>query len=246
MLPALHILCAKLGVAAYDPDYIATGALSLAPFSRTQFGTIWANDPRVGRVRHGFVSFGPEGPMWTFAGTLTPGGSIVEWLDDFQAFLDKDPDSPGKFHRGGLQFFNSLTLQVGGAEQPIRQAIAAYPEALAGATFHGHSLGAPCAAKAAKIAGTALPPVLIACPKFWDEDYADASQQQWPIIPFYVNPDDAVPNVPITINDPLDKFRFKSFPITRSLDPKSVMPPVSASWAEAHSLVNYERLMEAA
>jgi hypothetical protein len=245
-VPALHILCAKLGCFGYDPAFEATGAIDLSPLNRTFFGTIWANDPRVGRVRHGFVSLGLEGPIWSFAGTLIPQGSFVEWLDDFDAVLVPSPYGPGLVHKGFLAFTETLSVVVDGVERSLPDAITANPQAVEGAVFSGHSLGTFPALAGALMAKTALPPVLIAPPKSGDTVFKDTCATVWPTIPSYHNPNDAVPRVPLTVDWPWKIEDFQQVSPLIELQPNLVTPSIPSDWASSHHEPNYLALMEAA
>ena len=93
MIPPLHILCAKLGVVAYTLDYAQPIVPDLSHLNgRVWRQWIWGDDGKgVGVVAFGFVSDGPEGNIATIRGTQTPDGSMVEWLDDFDAILEPCP-----------------------------------------------------------------------------------------------------------------------------------------------------------
>lgn len=246
---------ARRAVAAYDETFLATGGIDLSPLGRSLKATIWADDPKVGKVRHGFVSSplnGAGGPdAWTFAGTLVPDGSFVEWLDDFDAFLVASPWlSSRRVHRGFLRFYNSLTVQpVSGAEQPIRDFIRANPMASEGAIFEGHSLGTATATFACLDASGAFL-YLFAAPKPGDGGFRQAVfgsiEKVSGTIESYANPNDVVPRVPLTVDWPWKVEDFEHVVEPVELAANLASPGIPADWASSHHMPNYLRLLEAA
>ena len=241
---ALTLLCAELQCAVYDPAFLEAGVLDLSRWGRTQIATLWSDDPRIGKVRHGFVSYAPTSIIWTFAGTLAPGGSMVEWLDDFKALLTPSPWHPGdKVHQGFLEFFQSMTIEdTMGGVQPLEEALNL--GSATGHIFHGHSLGTATATFAALIAkGNRL--TLFAAPKPGDRQLAQSVRDAVPIIESYANTDDVVPKVPLTIDWP---FTFEDFqPVVQPviLNPASVTPRIPSDWANAHHMPNYLQMIRA-
>jgi hypothetical protein len=251
-VPALTLLCARLQAAAYNDTYLATGVIDLSPFSpRVKTATIWANDPTVGRVRHGFISIDGQLPIWNFDGTLIPKGSFVEWLDNFDAFLAPSPWNPGdKVHRGMLRFYKSLSVvdDASGVETPLSDYIAANAEASKRAIFVGHSLGtftATCACLEASGVGL----FLFAAPKPGDgcfrQTVFDALKEVGGVLESYANPNDAVPRLPITVDFPWKFEDFEAIIDPTELQPTLVSPPIESDWLSSHHMPNYVLLLEA-
>lgn len=235
MITALEILCAKLGIAAYDPAFAASGKTDLSSLGREFQSVIMGVDPGIGPIPYGFISSGPDGFIATFRGTQTPDGSYVEWLDDFKAVLEPCPFAPGcQWHKGFGEVYS--TLNIGGV--PVGQAIK-------GLLCHGHSLGGPLATFAAlESGGPALG--LFASPKPGDSALAALVQTTIRTIWSYTNPNDAVPRVPLTVDWP---FRFEDFQRVMppfQLQPNLVTPAIPSDWASSHALANYLALLEAA
>lgn len=242
--PALHLLCADLGLIAYEPGFLTspgtTALTGLAPLGRTLRSLVLGVDPGIGVVPFGFISDGPEGPICTLRGTQMPGRykSLVEWLDDLDAFLEPCPFAAGaEWHRGFGRVYQ--TLNVGSV--PLATILAQIP----GILVHGHSLGGPLATYASG-ESRSRPPILFASPK-----PGDAALRQWLLGVWdnspasYANPNDAVPRVPITVDFPwkIEDFELVTMPV--ELSPLSVEPPVPADWESSHSLTNYRRLLAA-
>lgn len=246
MIPALHILCAELGLIGYAPGFLTapatTAATLLASYGRTLRSVVYGSDPKIGTVPFGFISDGAEGPICTIRGTQMPGGSLVEWLDDFDAELEQCPFAPtgARWHRGFGRVYS--TLNVGGT--PLAQALQAAP----GVFVHGHSLGGPLATYAAA-EGKCWAPVLFASPKCGDSALRDYFLSLWsaegPLGMSYANPNDAVPKVPITVDWPFHLEDFQQvFPLFE-MSPSSVTPAIPGDWGNSHQLDNYLRLLRA-
>jgi len=252
----LTLLCARLQAKAYDPGFLATGIQDLSEFGLTKTHTIWADDPRVGKVRHGHISmaaFGVTGirVFWTFDGTLVPKGSFVEWLDDFDVFLVASPWNPGdRVHRGMLRFFQSMSVvdDATGVELPILDFIAANPGLAKGAIYTGHSLGT-FTATCACLEGSGGALILFAPPRPGDKPFREsvfnALRDAGGILESYANPNDAVPRVPITLNYPWHFFDFWPVVDSTHLRPDLVDPPIPSDWASSHHMPNYLALLEA-
>jgi hypothetical protein len=204
---------------------------------------IWGLDPGVGSIPFGFISVGKEGPIATFRGTQEPKGSVVEWLDDFDAFLEPCPIGPGNWHRGFGKVFGSLSIEMtDGTKSPLQPVLGS----LAGLICHGHSLGAPLATYAA-LQAKAPELVLFASPKAGDSDFAGACRLQWygtPVVS-YANPNDAVPKVPITADWPWKLEDFQQVAPITELQPTLVTPAIPADWGSSHNLANYLALLTA-
>ena len=259
-IPPLTILCAKVQSLAYDPAFLESGVTDLIRFGLHKSHTIFANDPRVGKVRHGHISCNNIGGapipdnryLWTFDGTLVPKGSFVEWLDDFEAFLTASPWNPGDLvHRGMLRFFNTMTVvdDATGIELPILDFIAANPGLAKGAIYTGHSLGT-FTATCAFLEGSGGALILFAPPKPGDKNFRQtvlrALMDAEGTLESYANPNDMVPRLPLTIDFP---WHFEDFqPIVKptKLQPNLVTPPIPADWESSHHMPNYLRLLEAA
>ncbi len=244
MIPPLHILCAKLQVRAYEPSFVQNGVVpDLSDLGRQVTNVIWGDDGSgVGRVPFGFFSeeLG-EGPICTIRGTQMPHGSLVEWLDDLEAILVPWPFAPGKVHKGFFRVYRTLQVDVG---HGTMNALGVFLRLLTGVVVHGHSLGAPLATYAA-LEGKCGAPVLFASPKAGDSLFAKTAATLWDEIPSYRNPNDVVPKVPITIDDPLDEFNFVQVAPFIDLDPASVTPPIGSSWDDSHSMSSYLTLLAA-
>lgn len=249
MIPPLHLLCAELGLIGYAPGFLTAPASTAAPmlqgYGRTLRSIIYGSDPKIGAVPFGFISEGPAGVICTIRGTQMPGGSIVEWLDDFDAVLEQCPFAPtsARWHRGFGRVYS--TLNVGGT--PLAQALQAVP----GVIVHGHSLGGPLATYAAA-EGKCTAPVLYASPKCGDSALRDYLQTLpgWTMstagISSYANPNDAVPKVPITVDWPFQIEDFQQVAVLTELPAASVIPPIAADWDSSHQLSNYFLLLQAA
>lgn len=236
------LLNSKLELASYQAGFLASGVpdLSSCP-TRTLTKTIWGYEGGdVGQTPFGFVTTGPEGPIATFRGTEMPDGSLAEWLDNLDAFLIPCPLVPGtRVHRGMWGLYRSLNV-VG---CPIGSYLATVP----GVRCHGHSLGAVFAVYASLEAKAALPPVLFACPKGWDGAFATHFADLYGTkVPLFRNPDDVVPALPITVDVLFVAEDFQPIAEATVLLPTSVVPRVGSSWLEAHSMANYDRLLNAA
>lgn len=237
--PAYHILCADLGLKAYEPAFLATGQVDLSDMGRKVLAVIHGNDPGVGKVPFGFVSDGVEGPICTIRGTQMPGGSFVEWLDDLQAFLELCPIVPNTgamWHRGFGKVYSSLTAQ----DVPL----ALFLGGLKGLMCHGHSLGAPLATYAA-LEAHAAHLVVFASPKAGDTLLRQVCQTRWNDIASYENPNDPVPKVPITVDKPWRIEDFQQVADFTRLDADLVVPPIASDWASSHDLFSYFRLLVA-
>ena len=257
----LTLLAARLNAAAYEDAYMQTGAIDLsaffAPASAKLAATIWANDPKVGRIRHGFIAVTSTGePFWIFAGTLCPSGNpLVEWLDDFDAALVQSPwNEKSRVHRGFQRFTDSISIEMDGVELWLRDFIVAHIDLVTEATFAGHSLGTYCAAAAFMWARTAdmIPYACIqfAAPKGGDgshrKDVVGSVQAVQGIFEAYKNRYDAVPELPFTIEiGPWVLADFEPVVDPVVLDPRSVSPAVESDWASAHHMPNYVRLLAA-
>ena len=241
--PALHILCAKLGLKGYAAGFLSDPwSTDLSEFGRIVDSVLYGVDPRVGSIPYGFVSLGEEGPILTIRGTQMPDGSLVEWLDDFDAFLEACPFAPGaQWHRGFGSVFKTFYIVTPDSKVHV---FIDYLAQFKGLLCHGHSLGAPLATFAAAQLQT-QPPILFASPKPGDLAFRSLFQQSVGVPASYANPNDAVPKVPITVDFP---FRFEDFqhvaPLTL-LSADSVTPAISADWGSSHSLENYLLLLEA-
>lgn len=251
--PALHILCAELGLIAYAPgfltDPVATvGRLLPALPGRNLDQLIMGKDPAVGSVPFGFITEGSDDFIVTIRGTQMPDGSLIEWLDDFDAVLEPCPwDSGSRWHRGFGRVYSTLTI----AGVKLGEWLAAMKiTAAKPVKVHGHSLGGPLATYAADQGGLDAP-VLFASPKPGDGAYRARLRNRWlPSLGVnrtsYANPNDAVPKVPITAEWPFKVFDFEHVFDLCELSAGSVLPPVGSSWADSHNLANYLRLLEAA
>lgn len=240
--PALHLLCADLGLIAYQPTFLTdpagTIAAGLPALGRVFNAMVYGTDPGIGLVPFGFLSDGLDGKICTLRGTQKPKGSLIEWLDDFDAFLESSPLMAGaRWHRGFGRVFGTLT--VGGA--PLGSVL----KALGGVLVHGHSLGGPLATYAAAQAGFRAP-VLFASPKPGDSSLAAGLRIQWGQPPAsYANPNDAVPKVPITVDWPFKIEDFQPICPPMELSASSVTPAIPSDWDSSHELANYRRLLAA-
>ena len=252
--PSLTVLAAKLQALAYDDTFLAVGILDLSAFSRTFRATLWANDPGIGRVRHGHISVGAEGPIWSIAGTLMPKGSIVEWLDNLDSFLEPSPWHLGdKVHRGFLTFNLSLSVEMDGEETPLGAFIEKHPELCNGAVVQGHSLGGPNAIFAfMEMHACGWVPagvILWACPRPGDGPFRasviEAIQTANAFLESYANPNDAVPNLPFTVTRPFNIWDFEAVVRPLDLSPALVTPPIADDWLSSHRMANYAQLIEA-
>lgn len=250
MIPPLHLLCAQLGLIGYDPSFLGsprlTAAAGLANLGRSLVSLIWGFDHGVGRVPYGFISMGAAGPICTIRGTQSPAGSLVEWLDDFDAVLEQCPWAPtgARWHRGFGRVYSTLKDDNG---TPIAQALQAIP----GVTVHGHSLGGPLATYAAGEARAGAP-VLFASPKCGDSGLRDYLLSLWPpafinnafiFFASYANANDAVPKVPITVDWPFKLEDFQQVVPLTELAASSVTPPIAGNWNASHNLASYLRLL---
>ncbi len=244
MIPALHVLCAKLGVVAYGLDYLHPVVPDLGPWARVFRQWIWGDDGKgVGVVAFGFVSDGPEGNIATIRGTQTPDGSMVEWLDDFDAILEPCPFVIGaNWHRGFGRVYRTLRA---GPDASASQFLAAYLSSIKSPVVSGHSLGGPLATYAA-IEGHGRELVLFASPKPGDSYLAKAAASGIETMTAYVNPNDAVPRLPITVDWPFKLEDFEHVVEATVLKPDLVTPPIPGDWSSSHNLSNYLRLLEAA
>lgn len=239
---------------AYDPGFLSTGVQDLSEFGLRKTHTFWADDPRVGKVRHGHISTQAHVAgqfIWTFDGTLVPKGSFVEWLDDLDVFLVPSPWNPGdKVHRGMLRFFLSMTVvdDTTGVELPILDFISANPALANGAIYQGHSLGT-FTATCACLEGTGGFLFLFAPPKPGDKNFRqsvfNALRDVGGTIESYANPNDAVPRVPITLAFPWHFFDFWPVVDSTKLQPDLVDPAIPSDWASSHHMPNYLSLLEA-
>lgn len=242
--PAIHILCAELQVRGYSPSFVQDGVLpDLSDLGRTIKTTIYGDDGHgVGIVPFGFISDGPEGPICTIRGTQQPKGTWVEWLDDFDAVLERCPFATGKWHRGFGRVYSTLhVVGDGGVRVPLAVQLIVAP----GVLIHGHSLGAPLASYAA-LEARAAAPILLASPKWGDATLCQTAATLWPYVASYANPNDAVPKVPITVDDPADLFDFRQLAGFIWLNPRSVTPAIPADWDSSHNAGNYLAMMRAA
>jgi hypothetical protein len=243
-VPALHVLCAKLGEKAYAEGFLSNPWVTdCTDLNRIIDSMLYGVDPKVGAVPFGYITLGEEGPILTIRGTQMPDGSLVEWLDDLDAFLEPCPFAPGAmWHRGFGAVFKSLYIvQQGGAVKPLLPYLSLFPDLL----VHGHSLGGPLATFVAAYAHT-QPPVLFASPKAGDlplRSYVQAATGG--IAPSYANPNDAVPKVPITVDKPWNIEDFEQVAPFIVLSPDLVTPPIPSSWGDSHNLSNYRLLLEA-
>lgn len=254
-IPALTLLLARVQAFAYDPGFLANGVTDLTPFGLRKTHTLWAFEPRVGKVRHGHISrfcdAADPRSIWTFDGTLIPKGDLGEWLDDMDAFLTASPWNPGdKVHRGMLRFFESMVVvdDATGIETPILTFIAANPEVAKGAIYQGHSLGtftATCACLEGH--GSAL--ILFAAPKPGDSAFRQTALESIiavsGILESYANPNDVVPKVPLTVDWPWKVEDFESLVVPTVLRADLVTPPIPSDWASSHHMPNYLALLEA-
>lgn len=249
--PSLHILCAKLGLEAYKAGFLSIPleTVDVVQYDRVFDRLIWGNDGLgVGKIPFGFISRGEEGEIVTIRGTQTPDGSLVEWLDDLNAFLVQCPFAVGRWHAGFGSVYSTLVVTADtGENQPLGQYLKARLAAGVDITVSGHSLGGPLASYAALEALCPRAPVLFASPKWGDTLLTQTAHTLWSDIPFpsYANPNDAVPKVPITVDHP---WRIEDFqPIAPSilLPASLVSPPVPAGWTDSHNLANYLRLLQA-
>jgi hypothetical protein len=234
---SLQILCAKLGLRAYDPAFLATASLDLSDLGRELKYVIWGTDAGIGAIPYGFISTGPEGMIATFRGTQMPDGSFVEWIDDFEAVLDPCPFAPGAmWHRGFGKVYSSLAV----AGTPVAVALTGIP----GLICHGHSLGAPLATYAA-LEAKAGQLGLFASPKPGNAAFAAAVQAAILPIWSYANPNDAVPKVPITVDFPWKFEDFQPVMGPYRLNANLVTPAIPGDWGASHNLGNYLALLEA-
>ena len=160
----LHVLTAQLGLIGYAPGFLTDPLRTinsiLPGMGRTLRSIVMGTDPKIGPVPFGFFSTGADGPeICTLRGTQTPDGSMVEWLDDFDAVLQQCTWAPPgcKWHRGFGRVY--CTLNVEGV--PLAEVLANNP----GTVIQGHSLAGPLATYAAAESRFG-PPVLFASPKF--------------------------------------------------------------------------------
>lgn len=253
MIPPAHLLYARLGLIGYEPAFLtapaATVADGLQVFGRSMHTLVYGVDQGIGRVPYGFISTGPGGfgsAVCTLRGTQMPQGKIVEWLDDFDAFLEQCPFAPTgcRWHRGFGRVYSTLTVSDG---TPLAEALQAIP----GVRVHGHSLAGPLATYAAAESKGAAP-TLFASPKCGDSGLRDYFQQLWPFgtqsdpVVSYANPNDAVPKVPITVDWPFKLEDFQQVVSLFEMLPASVTPPIPGNWDDSHQLSNYLRLLIAA
>ena len=205
---------------------------------------IYGVDAKIGPVPFGFLSTGSDGPILTIRGTQMPGGSLVEWMDDFDAFLEPVPYGPDdKWHRGFGAVFNSPYVVT--PDSKVHD-FAVYLSGFVGLLCHGHSLGAPLATYAAVRLRT-QPPVLFASPKAGDSEFRDYAQSvTGGPARSYANPNDAVPKVPITVDFPWKLEDFQQVAPFIVLQAFSVSPPIPSDWASSHNLDSYRVLLEAA
>lgn len=239
--PAIDLLCADLGLIAYESTFLTapqdTVAAALAPMGRSLVNLIWGEDAEIGPVPFGFISESPAGFITTLRGTQMPDGKIVEWLDDFDAFLETCPFAPGRWHRGAGRLYK--TLNVNG--QPLGRVLMSF----AAMIIHGHSLAGWLATYAA-LESQGQAPRLFATPKGGDAPFRDAAISIWggPATS-YANPNDAVPKVPITVDWPFKIEDFEQVSPLIELAPSSVTPPIASNWDDSHQLSNYRRLLAA-
>ena len=242
--PALHLLCARLGLKAYEPTFLSTGQTDLTDLGRSIQATIWGTDPGIGTVPFGFVSVGADGPIATFRGTQRPKGTWVEWLDDLDAVLEPVPflyETGAFWHRGFGRVYSSLTLkQLDGTESALSPVLSS----LAGLICHGHSLGAPLATYAA-LGAKASKLILFASPKAGDTLLRQVCATVWDDIPSYENPNDVVPKVPITVDEPWKLEDFQQVGRQIPLSAALVTPPIASDWDSSHNLGSYLALLQA-
>lgn len=254
-VPPLHLLCAELGLIAYAPGFLTNpvgtlmAGLATLPAGRSLHTIIMGKDPLVGPVPFGFITEGDEGYIVTIRGTQLPGGSIVEWLDDFDAVLEPCPWAPAgcQWHRGFGRVYGTLTV---GAMKLGAYLTGLKASSAKTVTASGHSLGGPLATFAAGEAGLDAP-VLFATPKPGNAALRVWLSARWlPLLGLhqnsYANPNDAVPKVPITVDWPLRLFDFAHVFDLCELAAGTAVPPVGPGWGESHALGNYLRLLEAA
>ena len=236
--PGIALLCAKLGIRAYAMPLVPNpGAPDLSDLGRSVEGIIMGVDASIGPVPYGFVSTGSDGVIATLRGTAMPDGSYVEWIDDFDAFLEPCPlHDRSQWHRGFGRVYSSLSING----VPLGEAL--YDTA--GLIVHGHSLGGPLATYAA-VEAHAHQLILFASPKPGDSDFRDHVQTTITAILSYANPNDAVPRVPLTVDWPLRIEDFQPVVPPYELNPRSVTPAIPSDWASSHHLPNYLSLLEA-
>ncbi len=240
----LHILAAQIGLTGYAPGFLTdplrTINATLPGMGRVLRSIVMGTDPKIGPVPYGFFSTGGWAPeICTLRGTQMPDGSMVEWMDDFDAVLEQCPWAPPgcQWHRGFGRVYS--TLNVEGV--PLAQVLANNP----GTVIEGHSLAGTLATYAAAESRSAAP-VLFASPKFGNSALRDYCLKLWGCTTAsYANPNDAVPKVPITVDWPLKLEDFQQVAPLIELPAASVTPPIASSWAESHSLSNYVRLLQA-
>lgn len=240
--PVIDVLAADLGLIAYEPGFllnpIETAKTELARFDREFHSLISGVDWKIGPVPFGFISFGAGGPVCTIRGTQVPQGSLIEWLDDFDAVLESCPFLPGaRWHRGFGRVYSTLNCYGTLLAAVLRQ--------IPGIVIEGHSLGGPLATYAAIETGP-RPPVLFASPKPGDSALRDRAIAGWTRLPnSYANPNDAVPKVPITVDWPFKIEDFQHVAEPLELSASSVTPTIPGNWADSHALGNYRRLLGA-
>ena len=236
----LNLLCADLGLLCYENGFTTCNTYDIMPAKLAALGRklvepILGTDQGVGNVNFGFISDGPDGMICTIRGTQCPGGSYVEWLDDFDAVLEPITWCPGaSWHRGFGDVYQTLNV----ATIPLGKALGMTKNMLC----HGHSLGGPLATYAAAQAGTRAP-ILYASPKPGDSNFRAFCRGLWGNCLSYANPNDAVPKVPITVDWPIKVEDFVQVAPLIEMSPSSVTPPIPADWGSSHQLSNYRRLI---
>lgn len=235
---AIEILCAELGIRAYDPNFLATALPpDISDLGRQIEAIIMGVDQSVGPVAYGFVSSGPDWVIATIRGTQMPDGSLVEWLDDLDAFLAPCPLDKGTlWHRGFGKVYSSLTI----SGKPIGQAL----RGINSLWVHGHSLGGPLATYCAIEAGIANLG-LFASPKPGDSSFAAYARGKIVNIWSFANQNDVVPNLPVTVDEPWKIEDFQPVVEPTILSASLVTPPVPSDWASSHNLANYLSLLKA-
>ena len=241
MPPELKVLCARLLVRSYDGAFIASGMVSDLTDLGCSNPVLITGDDGAGRLPYGFVCTSSFGPICVIRGTILPKGNpLAEWIDNLKAVLEYFPYLPGiKWHEGFGTIYKTLQVQGLALHDYLNRVSAGVD-----LTITGHSLGAALATYAA-ILSRADTVCLFASPKAGDSDLQAAFNARVAVGVSLANPNDAVPQLPITVDFP---FKIEDFqqacPLTL-LPASRVSPPIAADWYSSHQIENYLALVAA-
>ena len=244
-VPAIDILCAKLGEVCYLPGFLLHPLDIALPgvkaLGRDLVDLVMGTDAGLGIVPFGLITDGPEGKITTIRGTQIPMGSLDEWWQDFRCFLEPCPLSIGaRWERGFAAVAGGLYVGTG-------KPLAPYMVDNGIEVIEGHSLGGPVAAMIGAEAGVDLA-VLIECPNPGNLAFTAYANSRIKAIRSYWNPRDRIGQVPLDIHilPPLLVEDFVPVAPKIQLDPDSTVPPVPDDLWGNHNLTNCRRMMEAA